>query len=42
MVESCNLCLMEGKFRDTLKVSRVVPVYKNGDRSMVSIYHPMP
>lgn len=27
---------MEGKLCDTLKVSRVVPVYKKGDRSLVS------
>lgn len=31
-----NHCLIEDRFPDVLKVSRVVPVNKEGDRSMVS------
>lgn len=32
---------MEGKFSATLKVSRVVSVYKKDDRSLVSSYRPI-
>lgn len=36
-----NVCLVEGRFPDSLKIARVVPVYKKGDRSLVSSYRPI-
>ena len=36
-----NLSLKEGIFPKSLKYARVVPVYKNGDRSTVSNYRPI-
>lgn len=36
-----NTCLAEGVFPDKLKIARVVPVFKKGDRTQVSSYRPI-
>jgi len=36
-----NLSVVEGKFPACLKVARVTPVFKSGDKSMVSNYRPI-
>ena len=36
-----NLSLMQGRVPDKLKIARVVPVYKDGDRTEVSNYRPI-
>lgn len=36
-----NACLAEGTFPDELKSSRVVPVFKKGNRSLVETYRPI-
>jgi len=36
-----NKCLMEGVFPDMLKLARVVPVYKKGDKMCPSSYRPI-
>ncbi|XP_047103901.1 uncharacterized protein LOC124722820 [Schistocerca piceifrons] len=35
-------CLLEGYFPDELKLSRIVPVYKKGDKDSPSSYRPIP
>lgn len=36
-----NACLAKGTFPDELKSSRVVPVFKKGNRSLVESYQPI-
>lgn len=36
-----NSCITEGVFPDMLKIGRVVPLYKNGDRLMINNYRPI-
>ena len=36
-----NLCIETGKYPQTLKKARVIPVYKSGNKSCVSNYRPI-
>ena len=36
-----NLSLTTGKVPDSMKIARVMPVYKSGDRHLVSNYRPI-
>ena len=36
-----NMCIINGVYPKVLKVARVVPIYKSGDRSIVSNYRPI-
>jgi hypothetical protein len=36
-----NLCLVEGVYPDLFKVARVIPIFKKGDRSLISNYRPI-
>lgn len=36
-----NQCLTQGYFSDLLKVSKVIPVYKKGDKALVQNYRPI-
>lgn len=37
----CNVSVMTGVFPDHLKIARVIPVFKNGDESLLSNYRPI-
>ena len=41
LVHICNLSLTTGVFTDSLKVAKVIPIYKKDDSSLVSNYRPV-
>ena len=41
LVHICNLSLTEGIFPDKLKIAKVTPIYKKGDKSSFSNYRPV-
>ena len=42
LCELFNFCLSLGTFPDIWKVAQVTPIYKKGDPSLCTSYHPMP
>ena len=36
-----NLCIEQGKYPDVLKIARVIPIYKSGDKLEVYNYRPI-
>ena len=41
LVHICNLSLTTGVFPDSLKIAKVIPIYKKDDSSLVSNYRPV-
>ena len=41
LVQICNLSLTTGVFPDSLKIAKVIPIYKKDDPSLVSNYRPV-
>ena len=41
MIHICNLSLMHGVFPNELKIARVIPLYKGGNRSHIVNYRPV-
>ena len=39
--EIVNLCFSQGKFPDFLKLATVIPIFKQGDRVLISNYRPI-
>uniref|UniRef100_A0A3B5QVU5 Reverse transcriptase domain-containing protein n=1 Tax=Xiphophorus maculatus TaxID=8083 RepID=A0A3B5QVU5_XIPMA len=37
----CNLSFSSGKFPDAMKIAKVIPIYKNGEKCMFSNYRPI-
>ena len=37
----CNQSLMRGKFSSELKIAKITPVFKSGDRSNITNYRPI-
>lgn len=37
----CNKSFLSGIFPDKMKMAKVVPIYKNGDKHMISNYRPV-
>ena len=36
-----NYCISKGVFPNTLKIAKVLPIYKGGDRDIASNYRPI-
>ena len=37
----CNLCLIQGSFPDSMKIAKVVPLFKSNDSKQISNYRPV-
>ena len=41
LLHICNICLSSGIFPDDLKIAKIIPIYKKGDKDTFSNYRPI-